>query len=78
MSDSDSRVTIDRRPGVLALTPGDKRKAILLALKAWPDRSAHQIASQVGVSQPYVTELREQVKGSYHLPPRVTGKDGKS
>ncbi len=60
------------------LTATDKRHAILLALKTWPDYSAGKLADQVGVSQDYVSQLRAQVKDTFDLPNRVTGKDGKS
>ena len=60
------------------LNAADKRHAILLALKAWPDKSSSQIAQQVGCSDQYVLDLRKQVPSSWNLPSRVTGKDGKS
>lgn len=60
------------------MTPADKRHAILLALKEWPDRSANQIAQQIGCGQQYVSRIREEVTPMRNLPSRVTGKDGKS
>jgi len=62
------------------LTKADKKHAILLALKTWPDKSARQIADQVGCSNIYVSRMREEA-GVNKLTPesgRVTGKDGKS
>jgi hypothetical protein len=53
-------------------------RAILLALQGWPDRSARQIAEQIGVNPDYVNDVRKQVSDTRHLPDRVTGKDGKS
>lgn len=60
------------------LSETDKKHAIVLALRAWPDRSQTQIAEQVGCAVPYVTRIRAQVFTSEDLPARVTGKDGKS
>lgn len=60
------------------LTVNDKKHAILLALQAFPARSAGAIAEQIGVNQDYVSELRRKVKDTLDLPERVTGKDGKS
>ena len=36
------------RTNGMRLGQADKKHAILLALKAWPDRSTHQIAEQIG------------------------------
>lgn len=52
--------------------------AILLALKEWPERSATQIAEQIGCTDPWVSQIRREVQSSLNLPSRVTGKDGKS
>lgn len=60
------------------LTSADKKHAILLALKTWPDRSINQIAEQIGVNQRYASEVKSQVSATTNLPDRVTGKDGKS
>lgn len=60
------------------MTPADKKHAILLALQAWPDKSQNQIADQIGCSQQHVQQVRAQVTTTCNLPPRVTGKDGKS
>ena len=61
------------------LTAADKKHAILLALKAWPERSANLVAEQIGCAQQYVSRLKaEQVTTRGNVPDRVTGKDGKS
>jgi hypothetical protein len=60
------------------LPSADKRHAILLALKTWPDKSQTQLAEQIGCTQ----GLGSQVISANNLdscrPSRVTGKDGKS
>ena len=66
------------RANGLRLTNKDKKHAILLALEEWPNRSATDLADQVGVHQTYVSRLRGEVKTSLDLPDRVIGKDGKS
>lgn len=60
------------------LTDADKKHAIVLAIKAWPDRSAAMIAEQLGCNHVYVTRLRQQEFTSKDLPSKVIGKDGKS
>ena len=60
------------------MTPQDKRHAIELAIKTWPDRSQNEIAAQIGCSQRYVSTIRGEVRTTSNLPDRVTGKDGKS
>jgi hypothetical protein len=60
------------------LTQADKKHAIVLALKHWPDKSAKVIAEQVGATAKYVGDIRDRVMDSLNLPERVTGKDGKS
>ncbi len=60
------------------MTAADKKHAILLALKTWPERSQTQIGEQIGCTQAFVSRIREQVNTSIDLPDRVTGKDGKS
>jgi hypothetical protein len=47
------------------LTPADKKHAVLLTFRAWPEMSAGKIAEQVGCSQDYVSQLRSQVKDSF-------------
>jgi len=64
------------------VTPGDKRKAILLALKAWGGeggKSDNQIAAQVGCSQVYVWRIHQELITSNKLPARETvkGQDGR-
>jgi hypothetical protein len=60
------------------MTPADKKHAIQLALKVWPERSVSQIAEQIGVNRRYADEVRKQVGATTNLPSRVTGRDGKS
>jgi hypothetical protein len=62
----------------IRLNPADKKHAILLALKMWPERSSTMIAEQIGCSQSWIMRIKEQVSTSTNLPTRVTGKDGKS
>jgi ParB-like chromosome segregation protein Spo0J len=62
------------------MTPQDKRHAILLALREWPEMSNNRIAEQSGCSQSYVQRLKSETTevptcGNVQ---RVTGKDGKS
>jgi hypothetical protein len=61
------------------LTSADKRHAILIALKTWPERSGRQIAEQIGCSAMWVSKVKDET-GVNHFTPeaRVTGKDGKS
>jgi hypothetical protein len=60
------------------VAPASKLR-LVLALREWPERSANQIAEQVGCDRRYVDRLRhEQVGTSPILPARVTGRDGKS
>ena len=66
------------RDGILRLSKNDKKHAIELALKTWPERSQHKIADQIGCSQQFVSRVRAQVTTGCHLPDRVTGRDGKS
>ena len=62
----------------LQMSRADKRHAVELALKTWPDRSQRRIAKQVGCSHQYVSHVRSQVANSCHLPDRTVGADGKS
>ena len=59
------------------LSGADKRRAIELAYRAWPDLSQVRIAAQVGCAQPYVGEVRAQLKATFKLPDRVVGVDGR-
>ena len=63
----------------LQMTQGDKRKAVAMALREWPDKTQQAIADQVGCSQPFVHKVKEQFITSNKLetPDTVTGKDGK-
>lgn len=63
------------------LTKDDKRHAIILALRTWPDKSQNEIAKQIGCAQSWISSVKAQVIGTDSLPAapsRVTGKDGKS
>lgn len=62
----------------LRLKSEDKKHAILLALKTWPDKSTRELAEQIGCHHAWVARIKDQVSTSRHLPDRVTGKDGKS
>jgi uncharacterized protein YerC len=59
------------------LSEGDKARAVLLALRTWPDKSAHVISEQIGVNHVYVTRIRGQVMEELNLPATVEGQDGK-
>lgn len=59
------------------LTRDDKRHAIILALKTWPDRSLNMIADQIGCARSYVQRVGDEVAPRGHVE-KVTGKDGKS
>lgn len=59
------------------LSGNDKRRAIEIAYEAWPDLSQRQIAKQVGCTQPYVGQVRAQLKTSFQLPDQVVGRDGR-
>ena len=59
------------------LTGADKRHAIELAYRAWPDLSQVRIATQVGCTQQYVSRVRGQLTTSCKLPDRVVGVDGR-
>ena len=59
------------------LSGDDKRRAIEIAYKAWPDVSQVQIAKQVGCAQQYVGRIRAQLTTSGKLPDRVVGRDGR-
>lgn len=59
------------------LSTADKKHAVLMALRAFPDKSQTLIAEQVGCNLSYVTRIRAEVSGSQPLPDTVEGKDGK-
>lgn len=62
------------------LSPGDKAKAVLIALREFADKSQAIVAEHVGCTQPYVSKIKTQGISGYDLPlaDRVVGKDGKS
>jgi len=88
-TDSYTRANIPSHNGK-RMEPGDKRNAILIALKEFSEKSQTQIAEQVGCAQSWVSDIKKQVIGTDNLtsqstsgdtpelPDRVTGKDGKS
>ena len=59
------------------LSGEDKRRAIQIAYKAWPDVSQREIAAHVGCTHQYVGKVREQLATSCQLPDRVVGRDGR-
>ena len=59
------------------LSTGDKRRAIEMAYRAWPDLSQVRIAAHVGCSQQYVSEVRSQLTATCRLPDKVVGVDGR-
>ena len=59
------------------LSGDDKRRAIEIAYKAWPDVSQRRIAAQVGCNQGYVGRVRAQLNTRVQLPDRVVGRDGR-
>ena len=59
------------------LSGDEKRRAIEIAYKAWPDLSQRQIAAQVGCNQGYVGKVRARLNASVQLPDRVIGRDGR-
>jgi ParB-like chromosome segregation protein Spo0J len=62
------------------LTAGDLKKAIILALTDFPDKTQQAIADQVGCAQSYVTRIKSELITSdkLEMPDRIVGKDGKS
>lgn len=56
------------------LSTEDKRRAITLAVKEWPERSQRMIADQLGVSQSFVSTVRVAILGPEA---DVRGRDGK-
>ena len=64
----------------LALTKADKKRAIIIIIKRWPDKSTRVIADAVAVSHQTVIRLKNQVVQMDHLKPtkKTVGKDGKS
>lgn len=62
----------------LRMSEADKTHAVKVALSHWPDRSATQIAHQIGCSVTYVLRLRSDEPGYKPELGRVTGSDGVS
>lgn len=61
------------------LTDSDKRHAIEIAVAAWPERSAGDIAAQVGCGSSYVSKVRGAMlpQSPQVEVPQVVGRDGK-
>ena len=59
------------------LSRDEKRFAIEIAYRSWPDVSQVRIAAQVGCNQGYVGKVRAQLNTSVKLPDRVVGRDGR-
>ena len=59
------------------LSGDDKRRAIEITYRTWPEVSQVRIAAQVGCSQQYVSRVRAQLTTSCMLPDRVVGSDGR-
>ena len=59
----------------LRLSPGDKRRAVELAVDRFPNKSQQEIADHVGCSQQYVGKVKGDVTPSCNVPP--TRKDSK-
>ena len=59
------------------LSGEDKRRAIEIAYKAWPEISQRRIAAHVGCAHQYVGKVREQLAPRCQLPDRVVGSDGR-
>ena len=60
------------------LTRADKRHAVELAYRSWPDISQARIAAHVGCTHQYVSKVRAQHATSCMLPDRVVGADGRT
>jgi len=60
----------------LRRTNGDKRRAVELALAEFGNQSDHLLAEMCGVSQPFVSNIRDQLITVISSKPRL-GKDGK-
>ena len=59
------------------LSGDDKRRAIEIAYRTWPEVSQRRIAAQVGCNQSYVGRVRAQLNTRIQLPDRVVGSDGR-
>lgn len=60
------------------MTLADKKHAIKLAVIAWPNRPAGEIAEQIGCSRSWVSEVRSYQDSATGKVTSVTGKDGKT
>jgi ParB-like chromosome segregation protein Spo0J len=62
-----------------ALTPEDRKRAIMLAIQQWPDKSNRVIAEAIGCSHTTVLRLRPSTGTNVPVEEeRRTGKDGRS
>lgn len=63
----------------LARTPADRRRAIELAIKNWPERSNRMIAEAVGCSEKTISRIREELVDSSEIArfEKRLGRDGK-
>ena len=59
------------------MEPGDKRNAILIALREFPEKSQQEIAEQVGCSQQYVAKVKDNTTGC-NIPPTRTDSLGRT
>ena len=59
------------------LSSSDKRRAIEIAYRRWPQLSQRRITAQIGCSQPYVSEIHGQLKATHELPETGVGADGR-
>ena len=53
----------------LRLSPGDKRRAVELAIGRFPDKSQQEVASHVGCAQSYVASVKRDIISSDITPP---------
>jgi hypothetical protein len=62
-----------------AMTKGDLRHAVALALKTWPDKTQQAIADQVGCSRATVQRTQDELVhlNKLEIPETRTGADGK-
>lgn len=60
------------------MEPGDKRNAILIALREFPEKSQQEIAEQVGCSHVYVGKVKKDNVTSYNIPPTRTDSLGRT
>jgi DNA-binding NarL/FixJ family response regulator len=61
------------------LTSADKKRAIIVALTTWPNRSNRELAAQIGCSDVYISRIRSTDQNTFApAGARVIGRDGKS